>query len=254
MDGVDMRQIARQKSRQVDGAAGAATLDLLAARLDALAHEHARLIAELAALKEGNGAPAIQRTDGADGIGVSDDGSVAIHVTGADGVIGVRIVTERGPGIRITSSGTGLQIESMRGGVYVMSEAGPAVYAETTGADAVIASSLGAHGAGLHALGGGVRGGAGTSPRPCGVFAEGGSGDGVYATGEDAAVRGVSVTGYGAVLAGGAAPLRLVPSDTAGAPHTGAHVPGTLVVDAHATLWLCVDKGTPGVWKRIVVQ
>ncbi len=249
-----MRQIARQKSRQVDGAAGAATLDLLAARLDALAHEHARLIAELAALKEGNGAPAIQRTDGADGIGVTADDGIALHVTGADGMIGVRIVTERGPGIRITSSGTGLQIESLRGGVYVTSVAGPAVYAETTGADAVIASSLGAHGAGLHALGGGVRGGAGTSPRPCGVFAEGGSGDGVYATGEDAAMRGVSVTGYGAVLAGGTAPLRLVPSDTAGAPHTGAHVPGTLVVDAHATLWLCVDKGTPGVWKRIVVQ
>ncbi len=247
-----MRQIARQKSRQVAGAAGAAKLDLLAARLDALAHEHARLIAELAALKERNAAPATQRTDG---IGVGDDAEdVAIHVVGADETIGVRIVTDRGPGIRITSSGTGLQIESMRGGVYVMSEVGPAVYAETTGADAIIASSLGAHGAGLHALGGGVRGGAGTSPRPCGVFAEGGNGDGVYATGEDAAMRGVSVTGYGAVLAGGAAPLRLVPSDTAGMPHTGAHVPGTLFVDAHATLWLCVDRGTPGVWKRIVVQ
>ena len=246
-----MRQIVRQKIRQMDGAAGAAKLDLMAARLDALAHEHARLIAELAALKEGNAAPTTQRTDGID---VTADDGVTLHVTGADGVIGVRIVTDRRPGIRITSSGTGLQIESMRGGVYVMSEVGPAVYAETTGADAIIASSLGAHGAGLHALGGGVRGGAGTSPRPCGVFAEGGSGDGVYATGEDAAVCGVSVTGYGAVLAGGAAPLRLVPSGTAGAPHTGAHVPGTLFMDAHATLWLCVDEGTPGVWKRIVVQ
>lgn len=236
------------------GAAGAATLDLLAARLDALAHEYALLTAELAAHRNGDAAPAIHSTDGADGIDLSDGDGVATHVTGANEAVGVRIVTDRGPGIGITSSGTGLQIESLTGGVYVTSEAGPAVYAETTGADAVIASSLGAHGTGLHAIGGGVCGGAGTSPRPCGVFAEGGDGDGVYATGEDAAMRGVSATGYGAVFAGGAAPLRLTPAGTVGAPLTGAHLEGTLFVDAHVTLWLCVTSGTPGLWKRIVVQ
>jgi hypothetical protein len=132
------------------------------------------------------------------------------------------------------------------------SERGPALYAETTSGDAIIASSLDAHG--VHALGGGVTGGLSFVSRPCGVFAEGGSGDGVYATGEEVAVRGMSASGYGASFAGGTAPLYLAPATTVGAPTTKAHQQGTLFVDADTTLWLCIADGVPGTWKRVVVQ
>jgi len=132
------------------------------------------------------------------------------------------------------------------------SESGPALYAETTSGDAIVASSLDAHG--VHALGGGVTGGMSFVSRPCGVFAEGGRGDGIYATGEVVAVRGMSASGYGASFAGGAAPLHLAPAATVGAPATKAHKQGTLFVDADTTLWLCIADGVPGTWKRVVVR
>ena len=147
---------------------------------------------------------------------------------------------------------TGLRIASRGGAVSIASTEGHGIYAESRDADAVVASSLNAHG--MHAVGGGVRGGLGTSPGPCGVFAEGGTGDGVYATSKAVALHGVSPEGYGASLAGGTAPLHLEPAATVGAPTTGDHRLGTLYVDADAALWLCVADGTPGAWRQVVVR
>jgi hypothetical protein len=156
------------------------------------------------------------------------------------------------PGYLMRGSARSAPCLSAGGGLRLSSEQEPALYAETAGADAVVASSLSGHG--LHAIGGGVRGGAGASLHPCGVFAEGGSGDGLYATGDETAVRGVSSTGYGASFAGGKAPLHLVPALTVGCPTAGEHQCGALVVDAEGSFWVCVAGGHPGTWRRVVVE
>ncbi len=220
----------------LDGPSGGGTSAALGAAVEALPN----------GVAHGKGAAAltVEGTDGADGVAArGGNGGAAIRVTAMDGAVGVQVHADRGPGIRVQSAGSGLQIESV---------GAPGIYAEATDAAAVVASSVGAHG--VHALGGGVTGGLGTSPRPCGVFAEGGSGDGVYATGEDVAVRGISLSGYGASFAGGAAPLHLAPAETIGAPATGAHRQGALFMDAGGALWLCTASGTPGTWGRIMVR
>jgi hypothetical protein len=163
--------------------------------------------------------------------------------------ISAALVGERAAGLW---AGRNLQISSAEGGVYISSRHGPGVYAETTNADALVASSLSGHG--VHAVGGGVRGGLGTSPGPCGVFAEGGSGDGLYATSDETAIRGVSQAGYGGRFEGGRGQLLLVPAASAGAPTEGHHQAGTLFVDAAMTLWLCMAGGTPGIWKQVVAR
>ncbi len=171
------------------------------------------------------------------------EGTAALTVEGREGAVGLRVHTDRGPGIRVESGGRGLQIES---------RTGPAVRAETMDAAAIVASSVGSHG--VHAVGGGVSGGLSSSERPCGVFAEGGSGDGVYATSAGIALRAVSTAGYGASLSGGRAPLHLIPASTVGPPTSGAYLPGAIVVDAAITMWLCMEAGTPGTWHRVVTQ
>ena len=64
---------------------------------------------------------------------------------------------------------------------------------------------------------------------------------------------GMSGTGgrYGAVLDGRVAPLRLFPAPAAGAPSSGYHLMGELLLDSHGDLFLCKASGTPGVWKQI---
>ena len=64
------------------------------------------------------------------------------------------------------------------------------------------------------------------------VIALGQAGVGVYASGEQAAVQ-------------------LGRSSLAGAPATGFHNAGELVLDANSDLYLCKASGSPGTWKLL---
>jgi hypothetical protein len=61
----------------------------------------------------------------------------------------------------------------------------------------------------------------------------------------------VADNGIGVVAMGSQAPLRLFPADTAGAPQSGSHFKGELVVDLNGDLYLCVQDGQPGTWRKI---
>ena len=80
-----------------------------------------------------------------------------------------------------------------------------------------------------------------------------GDGYGVQGLGYHTGVRG-SANGYGGAFEGGLAPLRLVPTTTAGHPTTSTHQQGELVVDVNGVLWVCITAGNPGSWVQIVVQ
>jgi hypothetical protein len=56
---------------------------------------------------------------------------------------------------------------------------------------------------------------------------------------------------YGIVTSGGRAPIRLLPSDTVGAPAHGKHKTGELYVDKDGSLYFCVQMGHPGTWVRL---
>jgi hypothetical protein len=59
------------------------------------------------------------------------------------------------------------------------------------------------------------------------------------------------VDGVGGLFAGERAALRLVPSETNGAPTTGEHDAGEFVVDSAGQLHFCQIGGTPGTWIAI---
>jgi hypothetical protein len=92
---------------------------------------------------------------------------------------------------------------------------GSAMYAHTTNGTSTIVADQGA-----------------SNPASSAVAALGGIGVGVYAS-------------------GARAPLQLGRSSVAGAPTTGNHEAGELMVDANADLYLCKVSGTPGTWSRI---
>jgi hypothetical protein len=60
-------------------------------------------------------------------------------------------------------------------------------------------------------------------------------------------------TGYGGTLAGGLAPLRLVPAVSGGAPASGSHQTGELYVDNSGNLFYCTVAGTPGTWLNLSI-
>jgi hypothetical protein len=62
-------------------------------------------------------------------------------------------------------------------------------------------------------------------------------------------LRGVSPNGRGAVVSGGAAQLRLVPSGADTHPLTGQL--GDLFLDKVGRLWFCTKGGNPATWKRV---
>jgi hypothetical protein len=64
-------------------------------------------------------------------------------------------------------------------------------------------------------------------------------------------VKGTSVSGYGAVLSGGRAPLRLYPRTNPGKPTTGSHQIGELSLDKVGALFICTVAGTPGTWRKV---
>lgn len=64
-------------------------------------------------------------------------------------------------------------------------------------------------------------------------------------------VEGVSTQTVGGVFEGATAALRLVPQDVAGAPTTGFHQRGELLMDSNGALFVCKADGTPGTWKKV---
>ena len=59
---------------------------------------------------------------------------------------------------------------------------------------------------------------------------------------------GESTNGYGLVIYGGLAPLRMYLGVAPGAPSSGAHLLGELYADSNGTFWKCVVAGSPGTW------
>lgn len=115
----------------------------------------------------------------------------------------------------------------------------------------------GLEGIGQGYSGAGVRG---SNPSGYGVVASGTYG--IYATGTSGAgvtgaastgtgVEGYSNGGLGGMFTGGRAAIRLSPTTAAGAPTTGGHSRGELIVDSAGVLWLCKTDGTPGTWVRV---
>ena len=152
--------------------------------------------------------------------------------------------------------GHGLTVESVTG--YGVQATG--AYAGVNG-DTDSSSGVGVSGVGRTDGGIGVAGGS-VGERGIGVSAACELGVGVLAqTGTFSPFNGPSHvamvalcgddTGLAASLAGGRAPLRLVPLETAGAPTTGEHDAGEILVDADGVLFYCRTAGTPGTWIQV---
>jgi len=138
---------------------------------------------------------------------------------------------------------------------------------------------------GLEGLAAGAGSGVlGTSPSGTGVLGtsttdtgvEGTGATGVLGTGSDFGVRGISTgsglgllgisvsgvgvvglssTGIGGGFQGANAAIVLVPQSVPGAPTTGNHSAGQMLVDSNGALFLCAAAGaagSPGVWVRIL--
>ncbi len=64
-------------------------------------------------------------------------------------------------------------------------------------------------------------------------------------------VRGEAVAGIGGAFGGGRAALKLESTGPAPMTTAGSHGPGEIYLDEQQHLWLCVDAGTPGSWRRL---
>ncbi len=82
-----------------------------------------------------------------------------------------------------------------------------------------------------------------TASGDAGVFTNNGTG---------AALAARSTNGYGVVVRGGKAHIRLEPGSAAGAPAAGAHVLGEIYADSAGVLWVCTVAGTPGTWAAVL--
>ena len=109
--------------------------------------------------------------------------------------------------------------------VQAYCEQGPAVFADSRSSEAVYAHTS----FGSAAI---VADQGSQNPRGVAVNALGGNGVGVYASGATAA-------------------LQIGRSQLPGAPASGSHEAGEVVLDANADLYLCKQSGTPGTWKLI---
>jgi hypothetical protein len=68
------------------------------------------------------------------------------------------------------------------------------------------------------------------------------------ASGSGSGVLGLGGAGIGVYASGERAALRLAPAALPGAPSSGFHEQGELVVDSNGDLHLCKASGTPGTW------
>ena len=57
--------------------------------------------------------------------------------------------------------------------------------------------------------------------------------------------------GVQGVTNGTASAVRLAPNAGLGAPTTGSHEAGELVIDANGDFFVCTAAGTPGTWRQL---
>ena len=183
-------------------------------------------------------------------------GATALFGEGPNGVHG----TGSAVGVLGTGSGVGgwgvYGLANNSGyGVIGESPANDGVYGKSTDAAGVYGYSkneYGVHGYGANASGiygetpSGASGVAGSSQYGSGVYGVGQSSTGVTGEGPVVGIRGLSSAGRGAVLSGGAAALRLLPSAAASHPGTGRR--GDLFLDRAGRLWYCSGGAA---WTRL---
>jgi hypothetical protein len=194
---------------------------------------------------------------GVTGVGNAGPGLYGYSYNG-DAVVGQAVPPNGQAGVRGQGAGIGVFGESTGGsvGVYGYSATGPGAYGFSQ--DGLGAAGVSVNGIGSLAFsqqreainafsvnGDGVRGST-SSGNAAAVFAENASGSasgvGVVALGQ---------AGVGVYASGQHAAVQLGRAQTAGAPATGFHVAGELVLDANADLYLCKATGSPGTWKLI---
>jgi hypothetical protein len=137
-------------------------------------------------------------------------------------------------------------------GVVGYSEGGIGVLGRTNNTESVAAGVQGDH------LGGGP-GVVGTSTRGIGVSGrtDGGSspvailGENASGNREGVAVVALGGAGVGVHASGARAAIVLEPQSTQGAPTTGSHSMGEMLVDSQGDLFLCKASGTPGTWVQV---
>jgi hypothetical protein len=86
-----------------------------------------------------------------------------------------------------------------------------------------------------------------------GVLGSSDSQNGVQAYSTDSDALFASGGRYGAALAGGAAPLYLGTQSFAGAPNSGQHNAGEMLIDLNGNMWICVhgNGSDAGEWRRV---
>ena len=174
---------------------------------------------------------------GVTGIGFSQPGlrgygygSNAVHgyAVPPNAQAGVRGESSSGDGVYgYSTQGRGTLGVSLRGiGVLAFSRDREAIDAYSVDGDGIRAATRSGAAAAVLAENGSE------SPGGVAVVCLGQSGTGLYASGAHAAIR-------------------LGRSQAVGAPTTGFHNAGELVLDANADLYLCKATGAPGVWKFV---
>jgi hypothetical protein len=102
---------------------------------------------------------------------------------------------------------------------------------------------------------------AGTSGSGYGVFGQSTSSNGVFGLStSDSGVNAHSINHdglfavggrFGASLQGSTAPLYLGTSGFIGAPTSGTHITGEVMIDNNGDMFLCVKNGSPGGWRQV---
>src|SRR5262249_55528306 len=163
-------------------------------------------------------------------------------------------------GLAATGGVSGISTSGDQQGLFAFSNTGKGIAARGVAVGVDASSTDGNAGIAVHGTGRiGVHAASNNSSVGIALLANGGgvganvdgTAAGLVSSGGQVGVTASSVSGLGAELSGGEAPVRLVPAATAGAPKAGVHKRGELYVDSQGQLFLCVADGTPGSWKHV---
>ncbi len=185
-------------------------------------------------------------------LGGVNPATLPTYISRANGGSVLYLDSTGGYGTGLTATGTAYGVSGtgtyagVVGNTTITDGAGVSGVAGTDGASGV----SGVSGSSQGATGTGVLG---TCSKGYGVFAATGPAFNIARQPGPVAVYGQvrDDVGLAGVFEGGRAALRLVPRHTAGAPTTGAHNPGELIVDSNGVLFYCRSAGTPGTWIRV---
>jgi hypothetical protein len=228
---------------------------------------------------EGNGTYGVNG-DG-DLVGVDGFSSAGTGVKARGGAVGVLATGSGTSGVGVEAHGTALGVTALSDntalgatggkiGLFGSSYNGTAVQAESTNGTAIKATdtngtvvdatsnktavrAVSYDGVAVNASGGVTAVMAyADKPGSDGVDAFGAE-RGVCAEGRTGVV-GRGSTGVGGEFSGAAAPIRLVPGTTAGAPSGGTHQQGELYIDSNGVLYVCKTDGPSAVWVKVGSQ